>query len=76
MYYCWVILAATVTLTLASSELFAFGSCSQFYKTHPLDIFLRIARERPSYFIFLGDMLYLDQYVFPGPPTVWRPLTS
>lgn len=58
----------------ASSVTLAFGSCNQFYPTHSTEIYTKIAEFHPSHFLFLGDAFYLDRFVFPGPPTVWRPL--
>lgn len=69
-------LLAFPAVLVNSSQKIAFGSCSQFYRNHPLGIYEQIAKEGASDFIFLGDMLYLDRYVFPGPPTIWRPLTD
>lgn len=61
-----------ISVIRAQTEVFSFGSCNQFFYTHSLDVYRQIAREKPSHFIFLGDMVYLDTYVFPGPPMVWR----
>lgn len=62
----WLILALLAATVLASSQVIAFGSCLQFYQSQRLTVFNQILKERPSDFIFLGDMLYLDRYVSPS----------
>jgi phosphodiesterase/alkaline phosphatase D-like protein len=61
----WLLTAVLLPLLVAatqwnSSFVVAFGSCSFRYSVRNLTTLVSIAKERPDYFLHIGDVVYLD----------------